>query len=77
MLRRATEPRFTCASCEAEIRASVVFHVGIPFCCAGCVAGGPCVCSYDLDEPGPDGGAGRPAGPRVPADGSRLVGSAA
>ena len=26
------------------------FHAGLPFCCAGCVVGGPCLCSYDLLE---------------------------
>jgi hypothetical protein len=41
------EPTFTCASCEAEIRGRATFHVGVAFCCAGCVAGGPCTCSYD------------------------------
>ncbi len=38
---------FTCVTCEAEIRGRPVFHVGLPFCCAGCVAGGPCTCSYE------------------------------
>ena len=41
---------FTCVTCEAEIRGRPVFHVGLPFCCAGCVAGGPCTCSYDDDS---------------------------
>jgi hypothetical protein len=40
---------FTCASCEARIQGSAVFYAGIPFCCAGCVAGGPCMCSYDVE----------------------------
>lgn len=42
-----TEPRFTCASCRVEIRGPATFHAGVAFCCAGCVAGGPCTCSYD------------------------------
>ncbi|MEO8207614.1 MAG: hypothetical protein ABI598_01170, partial [Chloroflexota bacterium] len=25
------------------------FHVGLPFCCAGCVANGPCICTYDQE----------------------------
>jgi hypothetical protein len=43
---RTTEP-FTCATCEIEIAGAPTFHVGLAFCCAGCVAGGPCICSYD------------------------------
>jgi len=42
---------FTCVSCDGQIVGHVVFHVGLPFCCAGCVAGGPCTCSYDVDQP--------------------------
>jgi hypothetical protein len=41
-----TKP-FTCVTCEIEIAGPPTFHVGLPFCCAGCVAGGPCTCSYD------------------------------
>jgi len=40
-------PHFSCASCQAGIVGAATFHVGLPFCCAGCVAGGPCTCSYD------------------------------
>ena len=47
MVRVETPLPFICASCEAEIKGMPVFHVGVPFCCAGCVAGGPCTCSYD------------------------------
>ena len=50
MRRLSTELPFTCVTCEQEIRGRAVFHVGLPFCCAGCVANGPCLCSYD--EPG-------------------------
>ena len=25
-----------------------VFHLGLAFCCAGCAADGPCMCSYDV-----------------------------
>lgn len=52
-------PDFTCTSCEARISGRPTFHVGLAFCCAGCVAGGPCACSYDPD--GPAGEPGRPA----------------
>jgi hypothetical protein len=47
------EPVFVCASCEAEIRGRATFHVGLAFCCAGCVAGGPCTCSYDAEPDTP------------------------
>lgn len=45
--RLPTTKPFTCGTCEFEIAGSATFHVGSPFCCAGCVAGGPCTCSYD------------------------------
>jgi hypothetical protein len=38
---------FTCATCEAPAGARPTFHLGLAFCCAGCAADGPCVCSYD------------------------------
>ena len=38
---------FTCASCDATVVDSLVFHLGLAFCCAGCAADGPCMCSYD------------------------------
>ena len=47
MRRLSTECPFTCVTCEAEIAGTPVFHVGLPFCCSGCVADGPCNCSYD------------------------------
>src|SRR4051794_21933431 len=49
MRRLSTEYPFTCVTCEVEIVGNAVFHVGLPFCCSGCVAGGPCTCSYDLE----------------------------
>src|SRR3954447_25497953 len=49
MRRLSTEYPFTCATCEVEIVGNAVFHVGLPFCCSGCVAGGPCTCSYDQE----------------------------
>jgi hypothetical protein len=47
MRRLSTELPFHCTSCEVEIRGPALFHVGLPFCCAGCVVDGPCTCSYD------------------------------
>ena len=41
---------WTCTTCRDEIRHRPTIHVGVVFCCAGCVAGGPCICSYD-EEP--------------------------
>jgi hypothetical protein len=43
----AVDSSFHCATCEADIPGIPVIHVGIAFCCHGCVAGGPCICSYD------------------------------
>jgi hypothetical protein len=45
--RLSTDKPFTCVTCEIDIAGAVTFHVGLPFCCAGCVADGPCTCSYD------------------------------
>jgi hypothetical protein len=44
-----TSTSFTCATCEAAINGSPTFDTGLPFCCAGCAAGGPCLCSYDAE----------------------------
>jgi hypothetical protein len=48
--RLSTDLPFTCVTCELEISGSPTFHVGLPFCCAGCVAGGPCTCRSNLKE---------------------------
>lgn len=47
----STDRPFTCASCEAVTPTHPVIHLGLPFCCAGCAAGGPCICSYDSEVP--------------------------
>ena len=44
----STQPTFTCATCDAQITHHPVFHLGLAFCCAGCAADGPCMCSYDV-----------------------------
>ena len=41
-----------CATCEIAIAGSPTYHDGIAFCCAGCAAGGPCICSYDEETAG-------------------------
>ena len=45
--RLSTTKPYTCVTCEIEIAGPATFHVGLPFCCSGCVANGPCTCSYD------------------------------
>ncbi len=50
MHRLTTDRPLTCVTCELEIAGRPEFHAGLPFCCAGCVVGGPCLCSYDLIE---------------------------
>ena len=64
-------PTFMCASCQVEIGSEPVFHVGLPFCCAGCVAGGPCICSYD-EEPVHEPAQVQPA-PALVDDDERLL----
>ncbi len=54
MRRLSTAQPFSCVTCELEIVGSPRFHLGLPFCCAGCAAEGPCICSYDqesIDDP--------------------------
>jgi hypothetical protein len=53
---------FTCASCDATVVDSPVFHLGLAFCCAGCAADGPCMCSYDA-----------PGAEHATADGTLIV----
>ena len=50
MHRQTTDRPLTCTTCELEIAGRPEFHAGLAFCCAGCVVGGPCLCSYDLFE---------------------------
>ena len=51
-------PPLTCVSCESVIVGRAEFYAGLPFCCGGCVVGGPCTCSYD---PEPADAVGGPA----------------
>jgi len=51
--RLSTAYPFTCVTCELEISGPATFYVGLPFCCAGCAADGPCTCSYDREEGDP------------------------
>ncbi len=36
-----------CANCEEPILGQPVYFDGAVFCCAGCTAGGPCICTYE------------------------------
>ncbi len=49
----AAATTFQCTTCLAPIHHRPTFHVGLAFCCAGCVADGPCICTYDLEEDDP------------------------
>ncbi|MEE8045796.1 MAG: 6-carboxytetrahydropterin synthase [Dehalococcoidia bacterium] len=37
----------TCYNCFAEFSWEPTIHDGEEFCCAGCVEGGPCICTYE------------------------------
>ena len=60
-----TEYTFTCATCDHESVGHPVFHIGLTFCCAGCAADGPCMCSYDVEEPAPAVQLVEPAGDEI------------
>jgi len=68
MSRLRTESPQTCVTCKGRIAGHAVFHIGLPFCCAGCAADGPCTCSYDDDAPD-DGQGRRLSGPRQTTSG--------
>ncbi len=40
-----------CVGCEMELDRPGVVYAGLTYCCDGCAAGGPCVCSYDERVP--------------------------
>ena len=54
-----------CANCEEPILGQPVYFDGGVYCCTGCIAGGPCVCTYQplTQEPDP----AVTAAPSVPA----------
>ena len=56
MSPHVTSDPWTCTTCRIEIEHRPTFHVGLAFCCAGCVADGPCTCSYDEPIIGADMG---------------------
>ncbi len=60
-------PTFTCATCDAPVTTGAVFHLGLAFCCAGCAADGPCMCSYDTFEAAQDAPGAAAVAPAVAA----------
>ena len=50
--RPNTRKTLLCVTCEIEIVGAPTFHLDLAFCCDGCVVGGPCICSYDLEVNG-------------------------
>ena len=40
-----------CTNCEEPILGQPVFFDGGVYCCTGCIAGGPCVCTYQVPAP--------------------------
>jgi len=42
------EQRTRCANCDIEILWPAVVVQDTPYCCTGCVGGGPCTCDYSL-----------------------------
>lgn len=58
---------YYCANCLVPIRSKPVMRGGQAYCCRGCAAGGPCICSYvDSDQPAASSDQGERA--RVPGD---------
>jgi hypothetical protein len=39
----------TCGSCGIALGPDLVYRGDEPYCCTGCTAGGPCVCTYEQD----------------------------
>jgi len=38
--------QWQCANCDIEIAWEPTIVGGLPYCCPGCAAGGPCTCEY-------------------------------
>ncbi len=45
----ASPRRGHCASCDGVITGRPVYRMDEAYCCLGCAAGGPCICSYEAD----------------------------
>jgi hypothetical protein len=46
--RPEVELPLSCETCEVGITGKPIIHEGLPFCCAGCLAGRECSCSIVL-----------------------------
>jgi hypothetical protein len=58
-----------CATCELPITSHPEWDDGAAFCCAGCVAGGPCICTRDASADQRWYPGGRPSSSGWPIDG--------
>jgi hypothetical protein len=45
----ASPRRGYCAACDGSITGRPVYRMDEAYCCSGCAAGGPCVCTYEAD----------------------------
>lgn len=45
----ASPSRGYCASCDSFITGRTVYRMDEAYCCVGCAAGGPCLCTYEAD----------------------------
>ena len=45
----ASPRRGYCASCEMVLTGRPVYSMDETYCCTGCAAKGPCVCTYEAD----------------------------
>jgi transcription elongation GreA/GreB family factor len=54
---RADQFGLRCVTCQVPITSHPECHDGEAFCCAGCVAGGPCICIRDAPVDETQGGA--------------------
>jgi transcription elongation GreA/GreB family factor len=65
---RAAQFALRCATCDVPIASHPECHDGESFCCAGCVAGGPCICIRDASADETHGSAGWPIDMRAMKD---------
>ena len=45
----ASPARNHCASCDHPFSDRPVYRMDEAYCCTGCAAGGPCICTYEAD----------------------------
>jgi hypothetical protein len=39
-----------CDSCDIDLPGDHLVVLGKPFCCHGCSQGGPCICTYEMEN---------------------------